>query len=67
MHETISVAGGTLEIMSVDKMSGEAGAGMFIGHGTGTLEGVKVAGTTSAVETEVVNFITREGTVMGWP
>lgn len=69
VHEIITVAGGTLEIMSVDKLSGETGVGtgMFVGQGTGALEGVKVAGTTSSLETEDGNFITREGIVMGWP
>jgi len=67
VHEAITVSGGTIEIMSVDKMSAGVGNGMFVGHGTGALEGVKVAGTTFGVETEAGNFITREGTVMGWP
>ena len=58
---------GTLEILAV------CGA-TFAGHGTGALEGVKVAGYTP--RTEVIPWpdppyyraaITREGTIMGWP
>lgn len=69
VHETITVAGGTLEIMSVDKMSAVTGigSGTFVGHGTGALEGVKVQGATSGQSVGGIDYITREGTVMGWP
>jgi hypothetical protein len=66
-----SVAVGTIEILTIGKI-GDEGV-VFTGHGTGTFEGVKVQGTTSA---EIIPWpgppgvrlaVTRWGTVMGWP
>lgn len=67
-----SVVVGTIEILTIGKL-GDEGV-VFTGHGTGTLEGVKVHGTTSG---EIMDWpdgppgfrlsIARWGTVMGWP
>jgi len=44
--------------------------GSFVGHGTGALEGVKVAGESTVINDPPGSLrgeLTRAGTVMGWP
>ncbi len=69
--DTITFAdGSTLVLMTAETMTdwgrpGMVGEGSFVGHGTGSLEGVQVVGTTSFVYGDLGP--TRVGTVMGWP
>lgn len=80
LRETVTFAdGSTLEILVVDKVHNVYapdmyGEGTFVGHGTGALKGVKVAGKDSMTPVWDPSYpdlkwseITREGTVMGWP
>lgn len=70
----ITFDGGTLEILAVGKLYNALSLtmyieGTFVGHGTGALEGVKVAGTiSSTIALGGLGLgMTYEGTVMGWP
>jgi hypothetical protein len=68
ISESIVIAGGTLEIQTAETISGYGTSdysveGSFVGHGTGSLEGVQVQGTTWRLSD---GAHIREGTVMGW-
>lgn len=62
IEESIIFEDGTLELQIQDHAPIPY-TGTFIGFGTGSLEGVKVQGTTIGDGTT----FTRTGTVMGWP
>jgi len=69
ISESIVFDHGTLEIQSAETISGYGTPayfveGSFVGFGTGSLEGVKVDGTTWR-ESSGSHY--RIGTVMGWP
>ena len=64
IKESIIFADGTIEIQIQDHLR-EPFMGTFNGFGTGSLEGVKVQGTT--VGTGPGGYFLRTGTVMGWP
>ena len=63
IKESIIFADGTIEIQIQDHLR-EPFMGTFNGFGTGSLEGVKVQGTT--VGTGPGGYFLRTGTVMGW-
>jgi hypothetical protein len=71
VHETLTFAdGSTLEILTAETLwnygtPDMVAGGSFIGHGTGSLEGVIVQGTTSLAYGD--SGPTRVGTIMGWP
>jgi hypothetical protein len=71
VHEILTFAdGSTLEIQTAETLwnygsPDMVAGGSFVGHGTGSLEGVKVQGTSSLAYGE--SGPTRVGIVMGWP
>lgn len=73
INETLTFAdGGTLEIRVSEilwnyRTPEYYGKGSFVGFGSGTLEGVKVQGSSGADIVGGSALITREGTVSGWP
>jgi hypothetical protein len=65
--ETITIAGrGTLEIINTGANPGQGSSHLFVGHGTGEFEGVKIHGHSTIVGPAPIT-IDRIGTVMGWP
>ena len=71
IHETFTVAGGTISQQTAEVVTDYGtlfnGGGNFVGFGSGTLEGVKIQGTTSFAMTTLGPGLDRVGTVMGWP
>ena len=71
VRETITFDGGTLEILVTEKLDYNVmppiSDGTFVGHGTGTLKGVKVMGESyTELSSMTERTLTREGTIMGW-
>ena len=70
IHESFAVAGGTIDQQTAETVTNYGtsynGGGNFVGSGSGTLEGVKIQGTTGFDFTNGF-AIDRVGIVMGWP
>ncbi len=70
IHESFTVAGGTIDQQTAEIVTDYGtlfnGGGNFVGFGIGTLEGVKIQGTTGFDFSNGL-ALDRVGTVMGWP
>ena len=71
IHESFAIAGGTITQHTAEVITEYGthyhGGGNFVGFGSGTLEGVKIQGTTAFAMKPILGAgLDRVGTVMGW-
>ncbi len=72
IHESFAIGGGTIAQDTAEVVTDYGtlfnGGGSFVGFGSGTLQGVKIQGTTAfGFKPGLGVGLDRVGTVMGWP